>query len=170
MKSRRVIVMRHSKSSWKDNLPDHERPLAGRGRRDGKAAGELFERLGLRPDLVLCSTSTRTRQTLERLVLGGAEAEPVHYSEAIYDADGSDLLEVIRDTPAEVRTLLLIGHWPAVQDVVGLLATPDATDENWRALCEKFPTSALAVVGVPGGWDEAGDGKGRLLGFHVPRG
>jgi len=162
--------MRDSKSSWKDNLPDHERPLAGRGRRDGKAAGELFERIGVRPDLVLCSTSTRTRQTWDRLQLGGARVEPVEYRPDVYHAAGADLLGIVRDTPDEVRTLLLISHWPAVQELVELLATPDPTDENWRSLSEKFPTSALAIVQLPGQWADAGKRDADLLAFHVPRG
>lgn len=162
--------MRHSKSSWKDNLPDHERPLAGRGRRDGLAAGQLLARLGLEPDRTVCSTSTRTRQTWERLVAAGAQVEPVEYSSDIYHAYGADLVRIIQDTPEDIETLLLIGHWPAVQDVVGLLATPDPTCEHWRSMIEKFPTSALAIVQLPGEWSKAGNRTGQLVAFHVPRG
>ena len=57
------MLLRHAKSSWKDDLPDVERPLSPRGRRDAAVAGRwLAEHVG-RPDLVLCSVAVRTRQT-----------------------------------------------------------------------------------------------------------
>jgi phosphohistidine phosphatase len=34
----------------------------------------------------------------------------------------------------------------------------------------KFPTSALAVVNVPGPWAELGKGRAELASFVVPRG
>lgn len=166
---RRLIVMRHAKSSWKDNLPDHERPLSGRGRRDGLAAGQLFTRLGLVPDQVYCSTSVRTRQTRERLAAGGAQVEPVRFSADLYHAGGEALVEFVQKILDSVHTALVIGHWPAVQDVVSALA-PFEPNEHWRSLLEKFPTSALAIIDLPGAWGQAGDRTGALQSFHIPRG
>lgn len=169
MTTRRVVILRHAKSSWKDNLPDHERPLSGRGRRDGLAAGALLVRLGIVPDRVYCSTSVRTRQTLERLALGGAQVDPVEFRTEIYHAGGEVLLEVIRQIPDRVQTALVMGHWPAVQDVVSALASFES-NEHWRSLLTKFPTSALAIIDLPGSWAQAGDRTGALQSFHIPRG
>jgi phosphohistidine phosphatase len=61
-----LYLVRHAKSSWSDpTLPDQERPLAGRGRRDAKRIANHLLRLGIMPELVLCSTAQRTRETLE---------------------------------------------------------------------------------------------------------
>ena len=72
--SHRLVILRHSKSSWAEPEPDHARPLNKRGHRDGKAAGKwLAENIGP-VDHVLCSTATRTRLTWERAQAGGAVA------------------------------------------------------------------------------------------------
>ena len=60
---RTLVPVRHAKSSWDYDVDDHERPLSGRGRRDAEALGQLLSQRSLRPDLVFCSTATRTRQT-----------------------------------------------------------------------------------------------------------
>ena len=70
-----LYLLRHAKSSWSDPaLPDHERPLSPRGRRDAKRIADHLLELGIEPALVLCSTAARTRETLElvRPALGAA--------------------------------------------------------------------------------------------------
>ena len=61
--ARRLVLLRHAKSDWPDDVPDHERPLARRGRRDAPAAGRWLRKSGYVPDLVLCSTARRARET-----------------------------------------------------------------------------------------------------------
>lgn len=61
--SRRLVVLRHAKSAWPDDGADHERPLAPRGRRSAPAAGRRLREADCVPDLVVCSTARRTRQT-----------------------------------------------------------------------------------------------------------
>jgi GGDEF domain-containing protein len=66
---RRVYLLRHAKSSWKDrSLADRDRPLAGRGKRAAKAVAGHLEAERIRPDLVLCSPARRTWETLELVV------------------------------------------------------------------------------------------------------
>jgi phosphohistidine phosphatase len=65
---KRLYLLRHAKSSWKDtSLPDHDRPLAGRGRRAAKAIARHMREQGIEPDLVLCSSARRARETLDRM-------------------------------------------------------------------------------------------------------
>ena len=63
-----LLLLRHAKSAWSDpRLDDHDRPLNGRGERAAKAMADHIAREGPRPDLILCSTAMRTRQTLAPL-------------------------------------------------------------------------------------------------------
>lgn len=167
---RTLVLMRHSKSSWSTAAPDHERPLSARGRRDGLAAGVWLREHRLEPELALVSDSTRTRQTAERLVLGGLPLPDTRFVREIYDGNERDLVRLIRRTPDEVTTLLLIGHNPALEDTLHLLARCVGNYEWWAAIDAKFPTSAIAVLGFDGGWADVEAGVGALLAYEVPRG
>ncbi|MFJ5675829.1 SixA phosphatase family protein [Streptomyces sp. NPDC093097] len=196
---RRLIVLRHAKSAWPEDVPDHERPLAGRGRRDALAAGRWLRQEHCAPDLVICSTAQRTRETWDKVaaelgasasaVAGGtadapraarasgpAAARPaapaapeVVFEPRVYQAGAEALLQVVRAVPERWRTVLLIGHQPGVQDLVLSLAGA-GDDEALARAGEKFPTSAVAVLALPGGWAGLAPGCARLTAFAVPRG
>src|SRR5215468_794051 len=80
-----LCLLRHAKSSWKDpTLPDHDRPLNSRGRTEAPLMGKQIRKHGLDPELVLCSTARRTRDTLA-LVLPELKAEPkTIYEDGLY--------------------------------------------------------------------------------------
>ncbi|MDF2254967.1 SixA phosphatase family protein [Streptantibioticus ferralitis] len=166
---KRVYVLRHAKSAWPEGVDDRERPLAGRGRRDAPAAGRWLRTAGRLPDLVVCSPARRTRETWE-LVRGELAAEPsAVYDDRLYAAELPELLGVLRETPEEVRAVLLIAHQPGVQELTLALAGDAAGDSLDRAR-EKFPTSAVAVLSVDGPWSGLAPGCARLTEFIVARG
>jgi phosphohistidine phosphatase len=163
---RRLVVLRHAKSAWPD-VVDHERPLAPRGRRDAPAAGRWLRDAGYLPDQVICSTALRTRQTWEWAAPALHAAPPVNYDERVYDASVADLLTVVREVPASVATLLLIGHNPGMQGLT--LALAGGGLENALLQVElKFPTAAIAVLSLPGPWSDAAPGQARLTAFTLP--
>ncbi|MEU6754889.1 histidine phosphatase family protein [Streptomyces sp. NPDC046685] len=165
----RLVVLRHAKSAWLEDVADHERPLAGRGRRDAPVAGRWLHEATCEPDLVICSPARRTRETWE---LGSAElgvAPEVVFEPRVYAAGASMLVGVLREVPEERRTVLLIGHQPGVQDLVLSLAG-DGDDEALARARVKFPTCALAVLMLPGPWARLAPGTAVLTAFAVPRG
>jgi phosphohistidine phosphatase len=164
---KRVYVLRHAKSSWKDaSLVDHDRPLAGRGRRAAKAMREHLRAQRIDPDLVLCSTATRARETLARIepALGRQE---VKVERALYGAGADALIARLRRLPAKCDSVLLIGHNPGLQELVLALALPGPERD---AVAVKFPTAALATLEAPiDGWDELEAGAAELSAFVRPR-
>ncbi|MEL5956455.1 histidine phosphatase family protein [Streptomyces sp. CLV115] len=165
----RLIVLRHAKSARPDGVPDHQRPLAGRGRRDAPAAGRWLREAHCVPDLVICSTARRTRQTWD-LVAAQLDASPeVVFEPRVYEASASALAAVVRDVPERRRTVLLIGHQPGVQDLV-LSLVGGGDDEVLARARAKFPTSAVAVLVVPSAWAQLAPGTAALVDFAVPRG
>ena len=163
--TRRLLLIRHAKSSWDDaGLPDHERPLSARGRRSAALLGAYLRAEGLLPDVVLCSSSRRTRETLERLAID--EAEP-RVEDELYGADHRELLERLRRLQ-DAGAVALIGHNPGIHDFAVDLAGPDLGDGAVR-LREKFPTGALARYEVDGAWADLEPGRARLVAFVVPR-
>ncbi|GAB3914361.1 phosphohistidine phosphatase [Microlunatus endophyticus] len=168
--SRRIFLLRHAKSAWGLDVPDHERPLSGRGRRDSAALGQLLAERHVNPDLVWCSTAVRARETWERAVAAGASAGTVQYDDHLYEAVAHELVKVLRKTPDDVRTVLLIGHSPAVPELVDRLAPRKGHKNLWKRMDEKFPTSGLASLDYDGNWADLSKQSARLTDFDVPRG
>ncbi|MFD5518946.1 SixA phosphatase family protein [Streptomyces sp. NPDC127066] len=167
---RRLIVLRHAKSAWPDGVPDHERPLATRGRRDAPAAGRAMAGADLLPDLALCSTAVRARQTWELAAEQWGTPPPVRFDERLYGADIPELLQSVSEVPEHVRTLLLVGHNPGLEELVLELAG-DGVDDTLDHVRTKFPTSAVAVLVWYGSdWRQLAPGDALLTDVVVPRG
>lgn len=167
---RRLVVLRHAKSAWPSGVADHERPLAPRGRRDAPAAGRALAEADCLPDLALCSTAARARETWELASAQWGTPPPVRLEPRLYAADVPDLLEAVHEVPSVVRTLLLIGHNPGLAELVLSLAG-DGLDDTLDRVRAKFPTSAIAVLAWHGvTWDALAPATAFLTDVTVPRG
>ena len=109
---RTLVLLRHAKAEQVPGKPDHDRELTDRGARDAAAAGTWLRDQGIVAELVICSTSRRTRQTWEFAARGGAHTEFVEYRRSVYQSGTSGILETIREDAGEVRTVVLVGHAP----------------------------------------------------------
>ena len=167
-----LYLLRHAKSSWDDpNLPDHDRPLAPRGRRAGAAMAATVAALSPRPDLVACSTAVRAQGTLD-LVRPGLTGIPVRLDPVLYTFDIPPLRLHLEGLDDAVTSVLVIGHNPALELLARTLAAAD-TSRAMDRLRRKFPTAALADLEVPiPAWAALGsvlDGGGaRLRRFTRP--
>lgn len=160
---RHVHLLRHTKSSWDEpTLADHERPLAPRGRRACKKLAKHLRREGIRPDLVLCSSSRRTRETLE-LIRSALKGAVIEIEDGLYAADSDRLLARLRELPETAGSVLVIGHNPGLQDLALTLAPGSAE------LAEKFPTGALASFAFDTPWLRVGEVGAVLVAYVVPR-
>ncbi|MFD5627342.1 SixA phosphatase family protein [Streptomyces sp. NPDC127072] len=168
--ARRLVVLRHAKSAWPLGVADHERPLAPRGLRDAPAAGRALTEVGCPPDLTLCSTAVRARRTGELAAAQWDTAPPLRLDGRLYGADVPELLAVVREVPDAVRTLLLIGHNPGLEELVLELAG-DGRGDALDDVRTKFPTSAVAILDWHGAdWGEIAPGAALLTDMLVPRG
>lgn len=166
--TRRLVVMRHAKSAWDTPLPDHDRPLNARGRRDAPVAGKMLSRFGV-IDRVCCSSSARTRETWALAEAGGAEAREVTFHPEIYEAPLGALLELVWSIPPDTQSALLLGHFPGVAGLVEHLGIRDS-HPAWRSLDEKFPTSAIAMLEFECDWHALEEEQAMLTSFLIPRG
>jgi phosphohistidine phosphatase len=165
---RTLYLLRHAKSSWAEPaLTDRNRPLAPRGRRDAKRIAKHLVRLEIRPELVLCSSAVRTRETLERLRVAPGGGSTVRLEDELYGASAEQLLERIRLVPEAIASVMLIGHNPGLQDLALFLAE-DGVDLD--RLEEKFPTAALATLTIPKrAWSQVEPGAAVLTAYIVPK-
>lgn len=115
---------------------------------------------------VLCSTATRTRETL---TCTGIDA-PVHYLARLYGASPGTVIDEISRVDDDVATVLVVGHEPTTSAVALILADPDSSNTAAaESISEKYPTSAIAVLHVAGSWADVEAGSATLAEFHVPR-
>ena len=159
-RTRRLVLLRHAKSAWPDGVPDSQRPLNDRGRRDARAAGQwLRENVG-GLGAVVCSPAQRTRETWALVAAELDDAPPAVVDDRIYAAEPEELLGVVRDLPDAAGTALLIGHNPGVVELVELLGGQE----------REMRTASVAVLSWTGAWSDAAVDGARLDGHATPRG
>jgi len=167
---RRLVLLRHAKAEQVPGKPDHDRELTDRGQRDATAAGRWLRDQGVVAELVICSTSKRTRQTWEYAARGGAHTEFVEYRRAVYQNGSAGVLQTIREDAGEVRTLVVVGHAPSIPDLASGLTDGQGSPDAHVAMGEGYPTCGLAVLRFPGEWPDLEMGDCSLDRFHVCRG
>jgi phosphohistidine phosphatase len=176
---RRLVVIRHSKSSYPDGVADHDRPLAPRGVEDARAMGAWLATNVGTPDHVVVSTARRTRGTWTLAAesvgyIGAADYDttspgPLVIDPRVYEANTDTLLTVLRETPDRARVAFLVGHNPGCEDLVASLAA-SADPHAAKVIAAKYPTSGVAVLDFNGPWGLLSSHSAHLSSFVAPRG
>jgi phosphohistidine phosphatase len=160
-----LLILRHAKAEpAADFAEDHLRKLAERGHAQATAMGDFLREYNLKPQHILCSTATRTRETLAALGLD----IPVAFTEKLYLASAGELLAMLNALPEEAETVLLVGHNPGMHELVALLSYDGAREEDMERLREGFPTCALAVLQWHGAWSALKPDACQLRRFVTP--
>jgi phosphohistidine phosphatase len=165
---RRLLLLRHGKADRHSAGGDRERPLTRRGEEDARRVGQFLRDEGLTPDLAVASNARRAKQTLERTL----EAFPGHVTHlienTIYLATVDHLVEVLRQTPDKVQTLLAVGHNPGFAELASWLTGGGDKDEIDH-MRSSYPTAALAILDFDGEhWAQVRKGAARLHRFVTP--
>lgn len=158
-----LLILRHAKSSWKDSdLPDHDRPLNKRGRRDAPKVGELIKQENILPEIILCSTARRARDTVRAVIETSGYDGEIQYIPDLYQADVADIFTILGELDDRISIVMLAGHNPELEELLRTI-----TDEDVH-----IPTAALAQVSLPiFSWKEVPAGVcGELIRFWAPRG
>lgn len=163
--TRTLVLMRHGKSGYPEGTPDHDRPLAERGRREAALGGGWITDTVGTVDAVLCSTSTRTRETLTAT---GVPTANVTFEGRIYGGSPEEIIEEISLVDESVQTLLVVGHAPGIPYTALELAEASGSEAAIE-IGRKFPTSAIAVLTLEVPWVEIDRGTCSLTHYHVPR-
>jgi phosphohistidine phosphatase len=157
-----LLLLRHAKSSWDDpTVPDHDRPLNKRGKRDAPKMGRLLKEEGLIPDVLLSSTANRARKTAEAASRACDYEGTITFTDDLYAADVAEIIDVLKHVEGEPSRVLVIGHNPGFEDLVRHLTARE----------EEFPTAALARIALPlNRWGEFTlDTRGELITVWRPK-
>ena len=168
---RHLYLLRHAKSSWdQPGQPDHERPLAGRGRQAVAVLRQYLEEHAIEPELILCSSAQRTRETLDG-VLPGRRAE---IESDLFTAGSNQLLERLHRIDIAVGSAIVIGHNPALQMLTLSLAAGESPGRPARAagleeVRRKLPTGSLVTLGFDRPWSQLAPGSAELVDYIWPK-
>lgn len=157
-----LMILRHAKSSWKKpDLPDHERPLNKRGKKEAPKVGWYLKENDLVPDLILSSTARRATETAQAVADACGFDSEVDCYQDLYLSEPTIYLDILRCLPDDAKRVLVVGHNPDVEELLTML-----TEAN-----DHLTTAALAVVDLPiSSWDELNEATdGRLQILWVPR-
>lgn len=155
---RRLVLVRHAKAAAESAGSDWGRELTDRGRADAATLGGWLDRNVRRVDELWASSALRARQTVEQVCAGLTGPPRPDFRDSIYDAGPEDLVDMVRAAPETIRTLVLVGHNPAVERLQAWLTGADHT----------FPAGAAAVIEVGSDWIGVQAGRARLVDFFAP--
>ena len=157
-----LLVLRHAKSSWNDSaLADHDRPLNERGERDAPRIGDLVRQQRLTPTVIISSDAVRARMTAEAVADAAGYAGEIRFENLLYGASPDDILVVLRAVEPNAGTVMIVGHNPGFEALVGHL-----TGER-----QDMPTAALAQIELPiDRWPELDEStRGTLVELWRPK-
>src|SRR5680860_175935 len=149
---KRLILVRHGKSSWEHDVPDDKRPLIKRGIKDGELIAGAFEKFFNKPAIVWSSPAVRALETAkifkEKLKI---EDRDFFIRTKLYTFDKDNLLKQIENCDPQEQTLMVFGHNPAMTGLVNQLG---------NKYFENIPTTGLTVIDFETeSWKELKNGK-----------
>lgn len=155
---RSLILMRHAKSDWSDSsLSDRQRPLNKRGRRDAPRMAEWLQSIDRVPQLVLCSTSKRTCQTLDLMIELWQQSQQVPdviHCENLYLATPDEIFQAVRTYGSNEASVMALAHNPGMSYAASMMA-----DQSMD-----MPTAAIAIFDITvDSWDSFHEECDRLF-------
>ena len=167
---KRLILLRHAKSGDDGYAArDLDRRLNAKGRRAARAIGKHLRDSEVSFDRVVASPATRVAETIEEVGVGYGRALAPAIERRIYLASAPELIDVVRESPDNAGSLLLVGHNPGLEELV-LLLVPERSDAGRAEVEEKYPTASVAEIDLAiDHWSDIAGGSGRLRRFVRPR-
>jgi phosphohistidine phosphatase len=154
MQAVRLVLMRHAKAADGEGQPDHDRPLTSTGESDAAAMGRWLRDNVAVPEAVMCSSALRARQTWAAVAARLTGPPEPSYLRALYQAGPGQVLELLQEVPADIDSLLVVGHNPTMQELVAAMTGRPPSG---------FPAGALAVLDVEGSWTTPGAARLQAL-------
>jgi phosphohistidine phosphatase len=161
---RQLIVMRHAKTEQSAGS-DRARKLTSRGRADALEGGRWLQANGFAPQLVLTSPAARALATAEVVAAELASRPAIRTDDDLYGASSTETVEILAGTDEDVRSVLVVGHNPTMEELSYRLQQDPADP-----FAPHLPTAGLVVLELPADWAALSLGSAELTHWHVPRG
>jgi phosphohistidine phosphatase len=157
-----LILFRHGKSDWdKPFANDHDRPLAHRGKEAARCMGRLLHQAEQVPDLAICSSAVRARDTLQLAARAGHWHCAMRVDSDLYEASSDTVVRLIRAVNTPAPCLLLTGHEPTFSELASRLIG--------KALM-RLPTASMTRIDFEcDDWEQVEFGQGQLRWLLPPK-
>jgi len=166
---KKLILLRHGQAKNAGaSESDAARELTEKGKNDAKNAGKHLQELGIIPDLVLCSPTIRTRQTLANLQESVGCDLPVVHENKIYHAGEEELKKLIAQTSEDTKNLLLVGHNPAIHQLAVFLAR-SAKSELVDSIYLQFLPCTMVVFSLSSEWKDLESTPSEIFSLFLPQ-
>lgn len=157
-----LFLIRHAKSSW-DNaaLPDKDRPLSDRGKRDAPKMGKRLAKRDVKPDLILSSPAMRALTTAEIIAKRlDYKLKEIVVDDRLYAGEADDLLKLIHELGDTLKRVMLFGHNPELTDLAHRLSSE----------ITHMPTCAVAEFTFDAkSWSNIGKAKPAKVALDYPK-
>jgi len=157
-----LFLVRHAKSSRDDpNMPDKDRPLNDRGKRDAPKMGERLAKRDVKPNLILSSPARRALNTAEIIAKKlGYKLKDIVVDDRLYAVEADDLLRVIHRLGDKLERVMLFGHNPELTELAHRLSSK----------ITHMPTCAVAEFTFDAkSWSYIGKGKPTRVTVDYPK-
>ena len=157
-----LFLTRHGKSSWKDiDIPDAQRPLKKSGKKETAKAAHHLKKADLLPQLILCSSALRAKETAEIFIAESGFKGKVEYLDTLYMAEPEQILASIKQYGQDTKRIMVIGHNPGLETALQLF-THDVVS---------LPTASIAQIrfSVDDWHDVNGASHGELVELWRPK-
>ena len=134
---KKLIIVRHSKSSWKDmSLSDFNRPLNGRGKSDGPLMADYLKSKISKIDYLHSSSSVRTFET-SKYFINQIQFGKVEYDDSLYHSSATSILSMIKNYSEEFQSAIIIAHNPGLTNFI---------NELTNISLDNLPTTGFAEI------------------------
>ncbi len=159
--SKKLYIIRHAKSSWKDfTLDDFDRPLNKRGRLNAPFMGKILKGKNIIPDIILSSPALRAKTTAKIIANEIGFSKSIIYDENIYEAGVDELDNIISKVDDKNDILFLVGHNPSLNMLV----------DSYINFYENIPTCGIVVIEFDcDSWRDINSGNSRFILFDYPK-
>lgn len=167
---KKLLILRHAQALGTEvGGTDKTRKLSPTGQADALALGKAMKRDGLMPDLVLCSTATRTSETLDGVLQGldvPHDALNIEYSDRLYNADYPSLIHAVQQVDDEIDTILVVAHNPGIHQFAAQMAAEDGSDRVDRLSMGYAPATMTVLECDLSAWQDLQDFSNSVVGIY----
>jgi len=166
-KIKTILLMRHGKSDWEEDVSDFERTLTARGKNDSPLMGKFLLKSGKIPLLIISSPAKRAKETSELLAKPANSKKKIEFNDSLYENSSGEIIRILQKIDDKIDTVMVIGHNPSIEEATKKLCFREMKSIESGI---KFPTSAIICLEAEiESWSELYPGNCTIAWFVTPK-